>query len=115
MSVHSNVGPSGQLVEYAQGRGVTHDLFQDQFLCCLIQHSVQNNFLKSPHSHSSVFIAPLSLARIEYQPSLFCCSKLWLATLNGREPKSAVQLSEAVVGGRVPRRLVQQTVCGVFD
>lgn len=72
-------------------------------------------FLKSPHSHSSVFIAPLSLARIEYQPSLFYCSKLWLATLNGREPKSAAQLSEAVVGGRVPRRLEQQTVCGVFD
>lgn len=46
--------------------------------------------------------------------SLFCCNKLWLVTLNGPEPKSAVQLSEAVVGGRVPRRLAQQTVCGVF-
>lgn len=47
-------------------------------------------------------------------PSLFCCNKLWLVILNGPDPASAVQLSEAVVGGRVPRRLAQQTVCGVF-
>lgn len=42
-----------------------------------------------------------------FEPSLFCCNKLWLITLNGPEPESAVQLSEAVVGGRVPRRLTQ--------
>lgn len=36
------------------------------------------------------------------------------ATLKGRVPRNAVQLSEAVVGGRVPWRLAQQTVCGVL-
>lgn len=63
---------------------------------------------------ATVYCSFESHARIENQPSLFCCNKLWLVTLNGPEPKSAVQLSEAVVGGRVPRRLAQQTVCGVF-
>lgn len=44
---------------------------------------------------------------------------LWVlfesAILNGCIHKRAVQLSEAVVGGWMPWRLVQQTVCGVFQ
>lgn len=36
------------------------------------------------------------------------------ATVKGRGPKTTVQLSEAVVGGRVPWWLAQQTVCGVL-
>lgn len=61
---------------------------------------------RSPHSHSSVFIAPLS-----------ALSQSALALLHsvGRGlTESAVQLSEAVVGGGVPRRLAQQTVSGVL-
>lgn len=38
---------------------------------------------------------------------MFCCTALWLVTLNGPEPESVVQLSEAAVGGRVPLRLAQ--------
>ena len=69
----------------------------------------------SPTRHTKQFIAPLSPSRMEHKASLCCCNKLWLVTLNGPEPESAVQLSEAVVGGRVPRRRAQQTVCGVFS
>lgn len=75
----------------------------------LIQHSVQDLFVflffffESPHS--SVFIAEVD------QPLLLCCREL---QSKGRVPKTAAQLSEAVVGGRVPWRLAQQTVCGVL-
>lgn len=112
MSVHSNVGPSGQFVEYAQANGITHELLQDQFLWCLIQRNVQNIFffffVLSPQSRSFAFIAPSSI-----NPFMLCCSQLWLASTSRQEPKRAIQLSEAVVGGRLPRRLAQQTVCGV--
>lgn len=66
----------------------------------------KNKKKRSPHSHSSVFIAPLS-----------ALSQSALALLHSAcrgLTESAVQLSEAVVGGGVPRRLAQQTVSGVL-
>lgn len=46
--------------------------------------------------------------------SLLLAVMLLGATLKGRVPRNEVQLSEAVVGGWVPWRLAQQTVCGVL-
>lgn len=102
--------------------GAARNLLQDQFFVLVspaqrrkaVFKYKKRNKKKSPHGPQSCFYCSFESQRRESAPSLFCCTKLWLVALNGPEPGSAFQLSEAVVGGRVPRRLAQQTVCGVF-
>lgn len=113
ISVDSNVGLLWQLCVHSEEEQLI-DCFRMSFCAGRSNTAYKTVFKYKENVKLPQFIAPLSLARIEKRPSLFCCNKLWLVTLNGPEPESAVQLSEAVVGGRVPRRLAQQTVCGVF-
>lgn len=90
------------------------NLFFCLFVC--VCWDIQDNIavLKYKNVPTVTFLFPAWL-QIENQPIMFCCSKRWLVTLNGPEPVSAVQLSEAVVGGWVPWRLAQQAVWGVFS